>query len=45
MPQQVSTWYFVLVQVESSGGAAGIVFETMQGSNYTGIVFAVVPPV
>ena len=48
-PARAQIWpggsaYSVLLPVGSSGAAAGIVFETMEGSNYTGIVFALVPP-
>ncbi len=49
-PDEALIWpgggaYSVLVPVGgSSGGAAGIVFETMNAKGYSGIVFALVPP-
>lgn len=49
-PEEVQIWpggcaYSVLVPVGSSGGgAAGVVFETMNASGYNRIVFALVPP-
>ena len=48
-PAEVLIWpgggaYSVLVPVGSSGGAAGIVFETMDATGYNSIVFALVPP-
>jgi sialidase-1 len=48
-PDEVQIWpggcaYSVLVPVGRSGGAAGVVFETVNASGYNSIVFALVPP-
>jgi sialidase-1 len=48
-PARVLIWpggaaYSVLVPVGSSGGAAGVVFETLNATGYNSIVFALVPP-
>ncbi len=48
-PDKVQIWpggcaYSVLIPVGSTGGAAGVVFETMNATGYNSIAFALVPP-